>query len=380
MAEFNFHSLEEKYGNFKRPMAVVRVREKDFAQNKYGLALTDIEIDLTSGFEAAAASFRIYNAFDETASEYLWERVKSYALLGAPVSIGLGYEGVFETVFSGYIARVNFVFEEMDAPNIKVTALDVKGIMMAGSYAKQIKAADYGKAVEQILHKSAYQGIVTDIRVDRTPDQEEQQGEQKASAATIEMVGESDYEFVVKAAQKFNFEFFTEVGTVYFRRAKARDRNDLLIELGPETGIHAIDVEYDMTGLVHEIEVRGMDVGKAKAVSARKKYTKKISGGSLAASLLNESEKIYIDPTAVSAKMAGYRAQSLLETMSYRFGSLYCETIGLPELVPGRFIRLIHLGRPVENIFYLTRVRHIISNEKGFYTKVEGKADSLQNQ
>ena len=54
------------------------------------------------------------------------------------------------------------------------------------------------------------------------------------------MVAESDYEFVVKAAKKHNFEFFTECGQVYFRKAKSD--TSILMEIGPATGMHSFDV------------------------------------------------------------------------------------------------------------------------------------------
>ena len=41
-----------------------------------------------------------------------------------------------------------------------------------------------------------------------------------ATDKTVEMVAESDYEFVVKAAKKYNYEFFVSGGNVYFRKAK----------------------------------------------------------------------------------------------------------------------------------------------------------------
>ena len=74
--------------------------------------------------------------------------------------------------------------------------------------------------MSEILGRTAYEklrttGAVTSVNVTDTPDKKSGPtggnglgGGSKASAETIEMVEESDYEFIVKAAKKFNYEFF----------------------------------------------------------------------------------------------------------------------------------------------------------------------------
>ena len=111
--------------------------------------------------------------------------------------------------------------------------MDIKGVMMASSYAQQISAASYSAAVEQIFARSVYSSLMKDmsLQVTATPDAGGATGgltgglsgsaAGSSSPSTIEMVSESDYEFVVKAAKRFNYEFFADKQTVYFRPAKA---------------------------------------------------------------------------------------------------------------------------------------------------------------
>jgi phage protein D len=118
--------------------------------------------------------------------------------------------------------------------------------------------------------------IIKSIDVSDTPDSPDKNNtgsNNKESDRTIEMVCESDYEFVVKAAKKYNYEFFTECGVVYFRKAKSN--SEVLMELGPSTGLREFDVEYDITGLVEQIHARSMDTGKAKLIQAKKKFNNK---------------------------------------------------------------------------------------------------------
>ena len=89
---------------------------------------------------------------------------------------------------------------EYDIPGIEVTAMDVKGIMMANNNSYQLKAEYFSDAVREILQKKAYMGLKTSSVISRldisaTPDKTAIGGssqQAKASDRTVEMVCESD--------------------------------------------------------------------------------------------------------------------------------------------------------------------------------------------
>jgi len=384
MAAFQYEDLKKKYENFQHPIALITVNGKELSDNKEGLAVSDIEVEMTSGFEAAMATFWIYGCYNQATCEFEFDRIKKYIYMGSGVVVSLGYGTHAREIFRGFISRVNFSFHQEDMPGVEITAMDVKGIMMAGCYSRQLKATSFCDAVREILQKTAYtklqsSEIITKLDISDTPDKTgiggTSQGS-KASDRTIEMVCESDYEFVVKAAKKFNYEFFSMGGTVHFRKAKCN--TEVLMELGPGQGLRSFDIGYDFTGLVEEVEVRGMDVGKSKMISATKKTQNKLSQGNKAKPLLKKSQKVYIDPTISSKEEAGYRADYLMEDISYRLGSLEAEFLGMPELTPGHFLKIKGLGTGPSNTFYLTTVKHVLEGEKGYFTKVEGKAASME--
>jgi len=383
MATFDYHSLKKKYGNFSNSFAQVEANRKNLKNNKEGLVISDIEVELTSGYEASIATFHVYNCYNPTISQFETEALKKYFLLGVPVKIAMGYGNSCREVFRGFIAQIRFFHEKEEVPGVEITAMDVKGIMMANNHSKQLKAVYFSDAVNEILGNKAYTTLQTNAVIDKlditsTPDKSALGGtsqQNKASDRTIEMVCESDYEFVVKAAKKYNFEFFSLGGTVYFRKAK--DNKDILMEIGPDTGLTGYEISYDITGLTETIEVRGMDAGKAQMITASGRLNEKISQGSKARALLSKSKKTYIDPTISSKKEADYRLEYLKEEMSFRYGSLEARLIGLPELIPGRFIRMKELGNVVSNTFYISSVTHSLNTEDGFVTRITGKASGL---
>lgn len=376
MASYKYEDLKKIYHDFEHPVAVLKVGDKDFADNKNAWILNDIEVELTCGFEASIAVFCIYNVFSKYTSTFEFDGLKKYIQLGQKAELSLGYLDQTRTVFIGVITRVEFIYENEEQPYVRVTAMDVKGIMMACGFSKQLKAENYSDAVKEIFTRTAYNKMqqygMLSLEIDDTPDK---QASEKDAAKTIEVLNESDYEFVVRAAKRYNFEFFAHCDTVYFRKAKKN--KEILMELGPGTGLLGFDIGYDITGLVEEVEVRGMDTGKAKAIQAKEKIKNKISTGSHAKALLKGSIKVHTDPSVTSKAEAQNRAEFLAEQIAYRFGSMDCKSIGLPELAPGRYIRIAALGTAVENLFYLQTVRHVLCQGEGFRTYLEGKTCAI---
>jgi hypothetical protein len=375
-----FETLKKKYKDFYFPQALIELGGKEFKDKNGQMAVNDIDIELTSGYEASVATFRVYGVYRQESGKFEYDEIKKYVVLGNALTIKLGYAGTLETVFTGFVAGVNFVFSTGGMPYVEVTGMDVKGVMMSGSYAEQLVATSYGEAVREILRKTAYERLqdssaITGVSVSDTPDKETG-GNRGASSYTIEMSSESDYEFVVKAAKKFNFEFFTDRGKVYFRKAKSNAES--LPTLSIKDGLVNFDIGYSITGVAETIEARSVDAGTGKIISSKLKFTNNLSVGSSAKKLISKSRHVYIDPTIVSKQHADARAASLLETMSYRLGSLNCDCVGLPELRPGRFLKIEGLGAPADNKFYITGVTHSISADTGYRTKLTGCANEVR--
>ena len=386
MATYEFDTLRKKYDSFQHPVAIIKINGVSLSDGKKGYPVSDIQLDLTSGFEASVAEFSIYDVYDASAGQFVLPTGKVKILLGSKVEVYLGYSGTARLAFVGVITRINYLFEKDETPCIRVTAMDVKGVMMAGNYSTQLKAKNYSDAVKEILDKTAYEklgtqgtGVISGIHVDMTPDKQRATTAPATGASdrTIEMVAESDYEFVVKAAKKNNFEFFTECGEVYFRKAKSD--TSVIMTIGPATGMHCFDVSYDLTGLVEKVIVRGMDVSKAKVITSQQKVSNKISSGNKAKPLLKDSQKVYIDSTISSKEEAEDRVASLVESMSYRYGTLECELLGIPELQPGHFIELDSLGDNLKNKFYIQRIRHILSKDGTYDTKITAISASIED-
>lgn len=392
-APITYNDLQAKYDDFAFPKAEILLNKKPLvAANGAHMVVNDIRVELSSCFEASVSSFRIYNVFDTKLGKFRFDDLKSQLFMGAPVTISLGYLETVEPVFVGFVAGVAFGFQPDDLPYIEVSAMDVKSIMMGGTYSYQLTSKTYGEAVSEVFKRTGYEklktmGGITALSISDTPDKKTSPaaspggsgvsaGQQKASAETIEMVSESDYEFVVKAAKKFNFEFFVDRGTVRFRKAKSE--TSPLAKIGVGSGIVSFHVEYSLTGLVGKIEARAMDAGQGQIISSSKTRSGTISTSGKADGLIGKATKVYIDPTITSKEQADARVDSLMEQMSYRLGSLEADCVGIPDLVPGRFVTISGMGAPADNNFYITTVTHEFMSEGGYHTKLVGCASEMK--
>ena len=377
---FEYSKLKNDYNGFQYPVLQILINGKDLADAKDGLVIYDLQVELSSGFEASAASFFVTEVLEEESQLYNKNVFKNYLVLGASAQVLLGYTDKLTEVFRGFVSRIRFIHDDDRPMQVEVTLMDVKGIMMSNSCAKQLTSKSYSDAVKEIFTDQRYQGIGSagvfnsKLEVEDTPDKSSS-GNDEDSADTIEMVDESDYEFVVKAAKKFNYEFFIRDGSVIFRKAKSGSK--VRIELGIGKGLRSFDIAYDITGLVVEVEARGMDDTQGKLINATDKKTNKYWHGSNAKSLLNGSKKVYFDPTIHDKSEAKYRAESLMNEISNRFGRLECECDGIPELLPGYEVKLVNLGDKAENTFYITSVRHLMSDTEGYKTFLSGEAASV---
>ncbi len=397
-----YSDLLKKYNHFRRPALEVEVDGNVFSEDgKSRIAISDVTIDLSAGFEASQAVFTLYNVYDQAATSFNFKSAKKYILLGSVVKLYLGYDKSGPMVFAGVITKVNFIYEQGEIPGIQVTAMDVKAVMMANSCSKQLTAKTYGDAVKEIFNQTVYEnlksdGAITELTIGSTPDGGAAGaagaltggagGGAAAGAAgdtanatdkTIEMVGESDYEFVVKVAKKYNMDFFIHAGQVVLRTAKSD--SSTLMEITNEASIQYLNVEYDITSQVGLVEVRGLDAGKAKVLTGKAKNSNKLSQGNKAKSLISNSTYVYLDPSATSTEEAQYRAKYIQEDRTYRLATLELTMVGIPELVPGRFIKLKGFGTGVDNNYYIQTLRHTLNSEGMFQTKIVGKAASVSS-
>lgn len=341
----SYSSLVKKYGNFMVPAMVMKIDGKSVSNmSEIYIAQLDIQLSIES---ICSASFTLENVYHLQSSSFL-SKIKNTFQLGSIVSIELGYGSATELVFWGYIHELQYSFDEV--ASISVTALDVRRLMKMNHENRTFSDKSYSEIFKEVISK--YSKVYQSAKVDAMTDK-------------IERLAQNinDYDFVMKElCQKANKEFFVLAGKVYFQDKNENKIPLLTLKWGENLFSFSVSRRY----CNEEIAVYGVD-GKDVVVSKEKVVTdgkiKKLTSSPLRSDIKGSNIKDKKGTQALAKKEAQKRKKRAKD------GSGSC--IGIPELMPGRYLAIENLDVDGENFKgYVTKVSHSFS-ESGFITNFE---------
>jgi len=358
--QYSFEKLSEKYASFKVPTYKIKIDKKELTAES-NLLIKELTIDLTCQNEAGGCIFEVMGAFNPSERAFDKTAMDTYFQLGKKVEVDIGYIKT-ENVFKGYISAVTVSLGN-EMPIIRVECTDVKGIMMNNHMTEQRTEEKLDDVVSNILQNQCYKNYYDDLNIDtiETPQRK------------IEIAGESDFDFLVRLANRINYEFFVCQGTVFFRKPMPLKKPVLELEYG--YNLLSFEHRVSLEGQVLELEVRSSDIEKGKVISAVAKSNVQMSSGPSAKKALNKLKKVIVDSSVGSEQEAKTLAESLLKRLNDNFTTVNIECVGIPEIVPGRFIKIKKLGEGLEGSYYILRVRHTIDSSS-FSTLIEARADN----
>lgn len=170
------------------------------------------------------------------------------------------------------------------------------------------------------------------------------------------------------------YEFFIIQGKAYFRKAEKTTTPIMTIE--PECGVEENTVSFSGNKLVENVEVRSINQENGKMIKGKSKLTGRFSKGSSAGRMYRSTTQVFYEPGVDSVAEASKRADVRMDAMKTHFGSLEMICIGIPELVPGRFVKLDKFASVVNGKYYITGIVHHFDMD-GFRTEVKARRSSL---
>lgn len=340
-----YAKLVSQYGRFQVPAARLLVEGRELPGN-VGLEQVSATLSLEG---ASAVSFTVAGAYERKNSGFQKD-VKSMLKLGARVELKLGYGSALTQVFQGYISGVGVEFS--DTPVLSITAMDVRRLMMEGTSREEVHVVTtYSAAFQEIMKR--YSSLCPRLEVDATDSNEITQIVQRTS----------DYEFVTaNLAKKANREFFVLGDTAYFRERGKVKKPILTLTWGE--GV----VSFSRSSLYQNLKITviGFDPDNKQAVKAQ--VTEKSEEAQKAVGAQHET--VIPDPDAREEAKARKRAEKEAQERKGRAQSGSVSCVGLPELVPGRFVSLKGLDSDLDLDYYIREVRHEL-NSDGFSTTLE---------
>ncbi len=351
-AVWDFEKLQTQYKYFRVPTASLTVGGTDLTKAA-GIAVSRVEaVLLLDGVSSVRVEFS--DCYDVKNSTYL-SPVKDAAVLGKTVELKLGYQSSLEKVFKGYLSNVRTRASAEDGYSMEFVALDVRKLMMTDNcHAREYKVTNYSDAVSEILKRYAK---LASASVEATEENLEE---------GLLWQNSSDYDFIRSDLidnGRVDREFFVAVDTAYFR--KPASVTSPVITLRPGSGLVSLeaDAEYENTNFT----VLGFDPGNREPVSGEA-ISK--TAGEISDALGGPGQWFVSDPSCTSASMGSAHAQALAKRSLMKSQKAQISCIGLPQLIPGRFIAIDRVDSNVNKKYYINRVTHTFDNE-GFRTVVD---------
>ncbi len=340
--------LRTKYKNYATPAAKVSVGTAgtDLASG-IGVQIESISVSLSLD-SAASASISVTGIYD-LGTRALKSSVTSNLNCGTAIKIELGYGSEFHDVFHGFIYETGIQFS--DTPTMQITAMDVKRLMADNT---PLSKSMTGKKVSDIF--TEVMGNYSALKLSTSVDS------QHANDAVGTLVQRgSDLSLIRKLCRDRQLTFF-----VYGDSAMLVEKKDTKAKNPSVTtlswGSDILSLSYNRTYINTEIIVKGVLSGNTEATT--QSQTVKSAGN---ISDMPTTKRV-IELTNITAEdeladRLADEVESLKESMYSSQGSC----IGLPVLLPGRYIKIDGIDSTVNGEYYLKTVSHSFGSD-GFTT------------
>lgn len=346
-SSYTYPQLREKYQDFTTPKVELNIGGLSLLEQK-GISVEQVQIKLSTE-NTGSASFTINSGYDYEKSSFN-SVLKDKVIPGKVVSVKVGYMSSTTEVFKGFIASVDIQFDVENGIFFTINAMDARRLMMTDNkpYALYNKP-NYSDIVKTIM--SRYTALCS-LECEDTDDKLEDVVSQR----------ESDYDFITKKLiqeGRVDREFFIVANKAYFR--KPRSATSPIITLGINNGLKNFSRSLNYLNKVYEVHGYNPDTETHLLASATAKSEDQqsdvIKAGVEVVSL--PDCKTQTDVTDAAKSMA------LKAKNENKRASGTC--IGLPEIVPGRFIKITGVDSLINKKYYITDVTHTI-NYNGFLT------------
>ncbi|MBD3922432.1 phage late control D family protein [Paenibacillus sp. PR3] len=360
----DFIQLEKKYGNFYAPSFEIEVAGRNLLRE--GMEIVSLSVEHSLG-EADHFSFTIDNAYDPVKKDLKW--IDTFLPAGKKVHIRMGYGARRELMLVGVITSITTRYPASGLPQLDISGFDLSHLLMKGSAPRSWDEIKHSDAVSRLAF-SAYnlKSEVEDTKV-KVP-------------KLVKEAGKSDYQFIQELARMNYYEFSVFGETLHFR-PPAKD-SEPVVTLEWQKTLNRFEPEINLANQVAEVEVRGWDAKAKKEIVGKASIGDELvirsgggqTGGQLVQGLTRDTIRENVTFPIFSQEEADQLARSILNNHAEGLVTGTGETVGLPELLPGKTIRLMGLGSKFSKVYYLQKTVHTIGSG-GYHTTFHVKESAI---
>ena len=317
------------------------------------------ELNKTNSF-----SFEVQDEFN--AGRFTWLETDLFHIANT-VSISIGYTHHLVKFLEGKIKSVNGSFNTGCAPTFTVEGMDkAYDFLITPSETAVFKEKHDSDTVREIAR-------LADLK-----------SEVDATSAVVGVKtkagGKSYLEFLQRLAKDNNYEFYLGGRRIHFRKRKY-DAPVATLTWGKD--LIRFEPQLNTTSAITEVIVRGWDasakkpiVGHAKAGSETVQEGGKRTSSQVAQSLFGDVVKVITDQPVHSQDQATKLAQSELENASNNLLQATVDIVGMPQLTPGRCVKIDGFGALFSGKYYIIKATHSLSAD-GYRTTLTTQRNAL---
>lgn len=354
---YTFTALEKKYEMFRAPAFEITVGGKTLTSAQYPISNLVVEITAEGG--AGGCTFVIDGQYGPEHSR--WENdLDKVVKPGAKLVVKGGYVKQKE-IFYGYVDDYTLECGE-GAPRITVTGIDGLGYLMSCREPLYGGKKDPAKIVEDILGKSVSAGFAKKATV----------GTLSGYKTPVIHEKVDDYRFLKVLSERYGASLFAVDGELIFDNVLSS--NSPILTLGQGMGLLSLTKRVSLAHQVGEVQIWGRDVNQ-KPIQGSAKNVSAGSGGKSATQIVSAFKKAVVREYSEFVRTqeeCTKLAQARLNAIAIGFVSGQGHCVGIPELIPGRYLKIDGLSKVGAGTYFLSKVVHEFSTE-GYYTTFDIK-------
>ena len=356
---YNYEKLAQTYDNFITPLFTIKINNQDLTWTKY--VLLNVEVETSASGTAGGCTFLITGDYDRKNIKWVNDATKLIKP-GAKLELSGGFNSNLRQVFYGYVDDYAIQFDQEGTPYIKVNGLDGLGYLM--NMCEPFYAGDRKpqQIVKSVLQKCKDAGYAREISV----------GELEGFETPIIKEQMDDWKFLQLMAQRYGASLFAVNGELIFDNVMTKTSPILTLTIG--RNLRSFTRRVSLAHQVGKVEIFGRDVNQNAIQGSASTVT--VGGkGKTAAEWVTGLEKSVLRERSEyvrTKKECMLLAQNRLNSIAMGFVSGEGECLGLPELIPGRYLEIDGGDDTTNGTYFITKVIHKF-NQDGYTTVFEVK-------
>lgn len=339
-----FADLEKKYGGFETPDCEVLAGGRNVTES-LGLAIERVTADLAAEGQSSYCEVTVWGAYDLVKRTFSPDLIDAFSP-GEAVTLKLGYMKR-ESVFQGFVWSQRIANAEDGPARFIVGCMDARRLMMENHAYRHFLDKTVADIVGEVF--GAYGRTLKG-------------GTQvEAPSGKLEFTAQagSDFVFLEELAERTGRLFTVFNGKAYFIPFGKNKTPCVTLEMGEH--IRHLELERSYRNLSVEVySPSGTKTVSGKSEPSDRSWQKNAGGKSV----------ISLPWPGLDADGCKALAQSLYDRRMDGAASGRLRTVGLPELVPGRVVKITKAGGGYDGGYRIKSVRHVM-DETGYTTELE---------